>query len=115
MKRLMLATALVLPAATAGAGELAPMAGLHHSFRGGASALIYFTPETDGYHVVATVQTDNSEAMKIFRFTAILAAGQSAEVSVPHEAGTAADVIVIKRTGDNLSVEDGVIVANAGQ
>jgi hypothetical protein len=121
MKRILFATAILLPAAMllpdigARAAEVAPMAGFERTFRTGASALIYFTPETDGYHVVATVQSDDTEAMTVFRFTAVLAPGQTTEVSVPHGLGEKPDAIVIRRIGDRLTVDEPVTVASAGR
>ena len=112
MRAILFATAILLPAA-ASAGELAPLVGLQKTLRNGAAALIYFTPETDGYRVVATMQSDLTETAKVFRFTTTLAPGQSAEISVPHAAGEPADVILVRRTGDRLLVDDAVKVASA--
>ena len=88
------------------------MVGLEKNFRTGASALIYYTEGADGDHVVSTVQSDDTESMKIFRFISILAPGQTAEISVPHELGQTADTIVIRRVGNRLLVEDDVEVAS---
>lgn len=117
MKTMILAAALLLPLANgaARAAELEPMAGLQKTFRTGASALIYFTDEPDGYHVVTTVQTDDTESMKVFRFTSILAPGQRAEISVPNSTGEAGDAIVISRIGNRLNVDDSIKVASEGQ
>jgi hypothetical protein len=112
MKPILLATAILLQAAGAHAGEVVPMAASVHSFRTGASVLIYFTKETDGYHVVATVQSDDTEAMTVFRFTTVLAPGQTAKISVPHAPGEAADAIVIRRIGDRLTVDPDDTVAS---
>ena len=112
MKRILLATAILLQAADAHAAEVAPMAASEHSFRTGASVLVYFTKEMDGYHVVATVQSDDTEAMTVFRFTTVLAPGQTAKISVPHAPGEAADAIVIRRVGDRLTVDpDGAVAS----
>ena len=94
------------------AAELAPMVGLEKNFRTGASALIYYTEGVDGDHVVTTVQSDDTRSMKIFRFISILAPGQTAEISVPHELGQTADTIVIRRVGNRLLVEDDVEIAS---
>ncbi len=112
MKRIMLATAILLHAAGARTAEVAPMAASEHSFRTGASVLVYFTEETDGYHVVATVQSDETEAMTVFRFTTVLAPGQTAKISVPHAPGEEADAIVIRRVGDRLTVDPDDAVAS---
>jgi hypothetical protein len=111
---LVVAILLPVPTTSAHADELKPMAGLEKNFRSGASALIYFTEQADGDHVVTTVQSDDTEAMKVFRFVSILEPGQTAEISVPHEVGQAADVIVIRRVGNQLFVEDGLQVATTG-
>jgi hypothetical protein len=112
-----LAAAIMLPVFTiaASAAELEPMVGLEKNFRTGASALIYYTEGVDGDRVVTTVQSDDSESMRVFRFISTLAPGQTAEISVPHELGQTADTIVIHRVGNRLLVEDGVEVASAGQ
>jgi hypothetical protein len=113
----LLVVVITLPLATisARAAELAPMVGLEKNFRTGASALIYYTEGVDGDNVVTTVQSDDTESMKIFRFISILAPGQTAEISVPHELGQTADTIVIRRVGNRLLVEDGVVVASTKQ
>jgi hypothetical protein len=113
MKRILFATAMLLPAIGARAADVAPMAGFERTFRTGASALIYFTPGPDGYRVVTTVQSDDAEAPTVLRFIAILAAGQTTEVSVPQGPGQAPDAIVIRRVGDRLVVEEPVTVALA--
>ena len=100
---------------SARAAELAPMVGLEKNFRTGASALIYYTEGADGDHVVSTVQSDDTESMKIFRFISILAPGQTAEISVPHELGQTPDTIVIRRVGNRLLVEDDVEIASTEQ
>jgi len=115
MKRILLATAFLLHAAGAHATEVPPMTGLEQTFRTGASALIYYTRETDGYHVVATVQSDATEAVTVFRFTTVLAPGQTAKVSVPHPLGEAADALMIRRIGDRLTVDQDGTVTIAGQ
>ena len=110
----LLVVVITLPLATISvrAAELAPMVGFEKNFRTGASALIYYTEGADSDHVVTTVQSDDTESMKIFRFISILAPGQTAEISVPHELGQAADTIVIRRVGNRLLVEDDVEAAN---
>jgi hypothetical protein len=117
MYKSLLVAAITLPLATisARAAELAPMVGLEKNFRTGASALIYYTEGVDGDHVVTTVQSDDTESMKIFRFISILAPGQTAEISVPHELGQTPDTIVIRRVGNRLLVEDDVEIASTEQ
>jgi hypothetical protein len=69
------------------------------------SATIYYTPAEDGYHVVATVQSAEPESQQVIRFTATLAAGQTAEISTPRGLGQPAAVIRIVRDGDQLRIE----------
>ena len=115
MQRILLATAILLQAAGARAADVAPMNGLQQNFRTGASALVYYTEETDGYHVVATVQSEDPEAATVFRFVTVLTPGQTAKLSVPHALGEAADAIVIRRIGDRLTVDQDLTVASVGQ
>ena len=115
MKAILLATAMLLPAAAASAGELAPMVALQRTLHSGASALIYFTPEADGYRDVTTMQSDATEGATVLRFTATLAPGQSTEISVPRAAGEQAEAIVIRRAGDRLLVDDVMKLASAAQ
>ena len=107
MKHILLAATLLFGAAwSAHAAELSPLQGKICILDGGASALVYFESKPDGYHVVTTVQSDATAAAKVFRFTAVLAAGQSTEISVPGELGRPTDAVVIRRIGD-LLVMDG--------
>jgi hypothetical protein len=114
MKAILLAAAILLPV-VASAGELAPMVALQRTLHNGASALIYFTPERDGFRVVATMQSDATETAPVLRFTSTLGPGQSTEISAPRAAGEPADAIVIRRMGDRLLVEDAAEVANAAE
>jgi hypothetical protein len=114
MKTMMFAAALLIPFAGSGgvrAAELEPMQGLQKNFRSGASALVYFTDEADGYHVVTTLQCDDTETAKVFRFTSVLAPGERSEISVPHALGEPADAIVISRVGNRLMVDDAAKVS----
>ena len=108
MNRSLLVAVIMLPLLTISprAAELTPMVGFEKNFQTGASALIYYTEGADGDRVVTTVQSDDTESMKIFRFISILAPGQTAEISVPHELGQIADTIVIRRVGNRVLVED---------
>jgi hypothetical protein len=114
VKSILFATALMLPAAAIGAhaGELQPKAALQKSFQSGASAILYFTEEpSGGDRLIATVQTDDTDAMKIFRFISVLTPGQVVEISIPRALGEPADVIVVRREGDRIIVGDGSEVA----
>jgi hypothetical protein len=115
MRTMLLAAVAMIPIATAvaHATDLRAMQALREDFRTGASALIYFTAEADGYHVVATVQSDDSEATVIFRFATVLAVGQTAEISVPHAPGEAPEAFLISRNEDRLVIGEPVTVASA--
>jgi hypothetical protein len=115
MRKMLLAAIAMLPIATAvaHATDLRAMQALREDFRNGASALIYFTAEADGYHVVATVQSDDSEATVIFRFVTVLAVGQTAEISVPHGPGEAPEAFLISRVDDKLVVGEPVTLVSA--
>lgn len=115
MRTMLLAAVAMLPIATAvaHATDLRAMQALREDFRTGASALIYFTAEPDGYHVVATLQSDDSEATVIFRFATVLAVGQTAEISVPHGPGDAPEAFMISRVEEKLVVSEPVTVVSA--
>lgn len=62
----------------------------------------YFVPQSDGYHLVATLSS--TDASSVVRFNAVLGKGQSASISVPGPAGTPAREVTFERTGDDLVV-----------
>jgi hypothetical protein len=97
------ALAVLLPLA-AHAADLKPAQGYRHNFRNGAAVTVFYTPEPDGYHVVATIQSDDSEHQAVSRVISILAPGQSTTVSVPTAPGTPEDVVAIARVGDTITV-----------
>ncbi len=86
------------------AAEVAPEQGFRGDFRSGASVLVYYTPEKDGFHVVATIQSDDSEHQSVMRVSAVLLPGQSTVLSVPAAAGAQEDSVRITRRGDVLVV-----------
>lgn len=69
-----------------------------------AVGVVYYTEETEGFRVVATLSA--SEGAAPLRFTATLADGQTVTVSVPVEAGQAERAIDITRNGETLSVTE---------
>jgi hypothetical protein len=97
------ALALLLPLA-ANAADLMPAKGYRHDFRSGAAVTLFFTPEPDGYHVVATIQSDESERQAVSRVISVLAPGQTMIVSVPGGPGTPDDAVAITRIGDTVTV-----------
>ena len=62
----------------------------------------YYVVAQDGYHLVATLRS--GFASTPVRFTAILADGQSASVSVPGPVGTNPTEVVFSRTANHLDV-----------
>lgn len=61
----------------------------------------YYTPEADGFHVVATLSVADGAPL---RFTATLQPEQSVTFSVPGMEGDAPKNVEIARRGDNLSI-----------
>src|SRR5258707_833491 len=76
---------------------------------GNASAVSYWVSESDGWHVVTTVDTvieRNGDAEKhaIVRFSSVLLPGQSQLISVPFAIGEPQQVLRIRRLGDRIEV-----------
>jgi hypothetical protein len=74
-----------------------------------ASAITYWVRESDGWHVVTTVDTVNgrdSDAEKhaVVRFSSVLLPGQSQLISVPFVIGARQQVLRIRRLGDQIEV-----------
>ena len=70
------------------------------------SALIYYIDEPDGFHVVVTTQQGRREKVAVARFETVLAAGQSAAVSIPRAAGEAPARIVLSNAGGHLHIAE---------
>ena len=105
MKTLLAAAAFaVAGAVTAQAADIAPVTG--HWTRLGAdrSALVYYIDEPDGFHVVVTTQQGRTSRATVERFETVLAAGQSAAVSVPRGTGQAPVRILLSNAGDHLHI-----------
>src|SRR5229473_2571415 len=69
-----------------------------------ASAITYWVSESDGWHVVTTVDTaieQNGDAEKhaVVRFSSVLLPGQSQLISVPFAIGERQQVLRIRRLG----------------
>ncbi|MGK6314623.1 hypothetical protein [Neorhizobium sp. DT-125] len=95
--------ALGLAASQLHAGELSAMAG--ESIRlGGFHGVFYYTAENDGYRVIATMA--EGEAGNPVRFSATLAEGQSATISVPGKSGEPGRSLEISRSGGKLTVTE---------
>ncbi|WP_246763219.1 hypothetical protein [Rhizobium sp. 007] len=85
------------------ADELPPMAG-ESIHVGGFHGVFYYTDENDGDRVVATIA--EGEAGVPVRFSATLAEGQSATISVPGKLGEPSQSLAISRSDDKLVVTD---------
>jgi hypothetical protein len=74
-----------------------------------ASAITYWVSQSDGWHVVTTVDTlieQNGDAEKhaVVRFSSVLLPGQSQLISVPFAIGERQQVLRIRRLGDQIEV-----------
>src|SRR5258708_11761298 len=84
IKTLLAAAALVVAGvATVQAADIAPVTGHWTKLGEHFSALVYYIDEPDGFHVVVTTQQGSREKAAVARFETVLAAGQSAAVSIP--------------------------------
>jgi hypothetical protein len=92
------ATFAVAGAVTAQAADIAPVTGHWAKFGADRSALVYYIDEPDGFHVVVTTQQGRTSRAAVERFETVLAAGQSAAVSIPRRGRSArADVAQQRR------------------
>jgi hypothetical protein len=76
---------------------------------GNAAAITYWVSESDGWHVVTTVDTvidRNGDAEKhaVVRFSSVLLPGQAQLISVPLTIGKRRQVLRIRRFGDQIEV-----------
>jgi hypothetical protein len=76
---------------------------------GNAAAVTYWVSESDGWHVVTTVDTvidRNGDAEKhaVVRFASVLLPGQSQSISVPFAIGERQQVLRVRRLGDRIEV-----------
>jgi hypothetical protein len=76
---------------------------------GNASAVTYWVSESDGWHVVTTVDTaigwnGDAERHAIVRFSSVLLPGQSQSISVPFAIGERQRILRIRRLGDRIEV-----------
>ena len=90
--------------ATAQAADIAVMTGHATKLNADSSALVYYTAAPDGFHVVVTTQQGLTDRAAVERFETVLAAGQSASVSIPRDAGEAPARIVLSNAGDHLHI-----------
>ena len=107
MKTLLAAAALAIAGVvTVQAADVAPVTA--HSTKLGEhfSALVYYIDEPDGFHVVVTTQQGARDKAAVERFETVLAAGQSAAVSIPRAAGEAPAKIVLSNAGGHLHIAE---------
>src|SRR5215813_12474584 len=107
MKTLVAAAALAIAgAATVQAADIAPVTGHWTRLGEHFSALVYYIDKPDGFHVVVTTQQGIREKAAVARFETVLAAGQSAAVSIPRPAGEVPDQIVLSNAGNHLHIAE---------
>jgi hypothetical protein len=94
----------VAGAVAAQAADIAAMTGHMTKLGADCSALVYYTAAPDGFHVVVTTQQGLTDQAAVARFETVLAAGQSAAVSIPRAAGEAPARIVLNNAGDHLHI-----------
>jgi Ni,Fe-hydrogenase III small subunit len=112
MRTLLAAAAFaVAGVATAQAADIAVMTGHATKLNADSSALVYYTAAPDGFHVVVTTQQGLTDRAAVERFETVLAAGQSASVSIPRGAGEAPARIVLSNAGDHLHIAANVAVS----
>jgi hypothetical protein len=113
--RTLLAAAVfaVAGAVTAQAGDIAPVTGHWTTLGADRSALVYYIDEPDGFHVVVTTQQGRTSRAVVERFETVLAAGQSAAVSIPRGAGQAPVRMLLSNAGDHLNIAEPIAAASA--
>lgn len=90
--------------ATAQAADIGPVIGHWTKLGADCSALTYYIDEPDGFHVVVTTQQGPTDRAAVERFETVLAAGQSAAVSIPRGAGEASARIMLSNAGNHLHI-----------
>ena len=78
-----------------------------------SSALVSYLDESDGLHVVVTMEPGVREKAAVEQFETVLAAGQSAEFSVPRAAGEAPARVVLTNTGGHLDIAEAPATVSA--
>ena len=113
--RILLAAAVfaVAGAVTAQAGDIAPVTGHWTTLGADRSALVYYIAEPDGFYVVVTTQQGRTGRAAVERFETVLAAGQSATVSIPRGASEAPVRMLLSNAGDHLHITEPIAAASA--
>jgi hypothetical protein len=107
MKTLLTTAALAIAGmVTVQAADIAPATGHLSKLGERFSALVYYIDKPDGFHVVVTTQQGARDKAAVERFETVLAAGQSAAVSVPRAAGEAPARIVLSNAGSCLHIAE---------
>jgi len=107
MKTLLAAAALAIAGVvTVQAADIAPVTGHWTKLSAHFSALVYYIDEPDGFHVVVTTQQGAKDKAAVERLETVLAAGQSAAVSIPRAAGEAPSRIVFTNAGGHLHIAE---------
>ena len=107
MRTLLAAAAFVVAGVVAAqAADIAAMTGHVTKLDADSSALVYYTAAPDGFHVVVTTQQGLTDKAAVERFETVLAAGQSAAVSIPRTAGEAPARIVFSNAGGHLHIAE---------
>jgi hypothetical protein len=107
MRTLLAAAAFAVGGAVAAqAADIAPVTGHWTKLGADCSALVYYLDEPDGFHVVVTTQQGRTSRAAVERFETVLAAGQSAEVSIPRAAGEPSARIVLSNAGNHLHIAE---------
>src|SRR5438132_10066158 len=91
---------------TVQAADIAPVTGHWTKLSAHFSTLVYYIDEPDGFHVVVTTQQGAKDKAAVERFETVLAAGQSAAVSIPRAAGEAPSRIVFSNAGSHLHIAE---------
>ena len=73
---------------------------------GAVTVVTYYTPGPEGFDLVATAQTGEDGDAVPLRFTATLAPGQRAVISVPRAEGEPPLAVEFVRTDDRLEVRE---------
>lgn len=101
-KFLAAAIAAIAFSSAAGAGELKPMHAQTIDL-GAMAGVAYYTVESNGYHVVATLA--EPETGSPIRFEMLLASGQTVTLSSPQSYGLPEVKVEISRVEDQVVVE----------
>jgi len=103
----------VAGAVTAQAADITPVTAHWTKLGADRSALVYYIDEPDGFHVVVTTQQGRTSRAAVERFETVLAAGQSAMVSIPRGAGEASAQILLSNAGNHLHIAESAAAALA--